>query len=346
METDTAVTTSSSHRHRSLPRVRADTNFGKGRSPPSVRRSSSTVNQGDSRNSRSSSPKSENLAASFPLFFFGAGCVASAVFVILEGSGATIGRIPLWIPFIALGIVALVGGTLSVFAEPDELKPEPNRGELSDVNEGMAFVPKARPRPQPLVSPASGVQTPLEPPAVRQRSPLPAPAVAVEEVSTDLPPRPDPTTISASSEAELPDSSALLKEIDLIDADLHSRLGSVPTFPPEPQDYREDAPVAAARVSVEISAPVPEASGTRFARANGPLESEAPRPSALCVGCGSVILNSRAPFACQVCGEPLCSDCRDRGLREGKPNLCPLCSLLDSVHSKRAPPTGPTSARR
>ncbi len=138
------------------------------------------------------------------------------------------------------------------------------------------------------------------------------------------------------------DASSLLKEIDLIDADLHaSRISGGP--PPSGTRNSRPADTDADLVATDLagtSRPRNDPSWSSPARPDR-LESEAPRQVARCVGCGSVILHTGPPSQCQVCGEPLCSECRDRSLVEGKPNLCPLCGLLDSVHSK-----GPTAPQR
>jgi hypothetical protein len=60
-----------------------------------------------------------SLRASFPLVFFGAGCLVVAIF--LRGTAIEAGRIGIWILFLALGIVGLSGGALFVFGEPDSV---------------------------------------------------------------------------------------------------------------------------------------------------------------------------------------------------------------------------------
>ncbi|MGC2290031.1 MAG: hypothetical protein WA688_09285 [Thermoplasmata archaeon] len=289
-----------------------------------------------------------NLAASFPLFFFGAGCLAVAAFVLYEGSAATIGRIPLWIPFIALGAIALAGGTLSVFAEPDEASPT-DAAQRTPPNP-TAPVPRYIP---PDRFPRSGTPTGAAPERVAARDTptrptdfAPPPARPPPASTPVEEPSPGPQ-IGAGLTAVLPDdTSDFLKELDLIEADLHAPRRTIRATPSVPA----------------ASAPTPTVAGSVFSTSTGPpaakddppqlpvvgpsrLESEAPRRVVHCIGCGSAILHVGTPSQCQVCGEPLCSDCRDRSFSEGKPNLCPLCGLLDAVHSKGAAASRPPRAR-
>lgn len=336
MDADTSLGTRSPRRHRSLPNVRMEEDPAAGRPVPSVRFSEEVVPRALRRRASSDSPRTSNLAASFPLFFFGAGCVASATFVLLEGSRAAIGRIPLWLPFLALGVIALVGGTLSVFAEPDEptegppLPPRPP----TVANRTPAYSGRTRPVPARV----SSVLRPTRPAPIPSAAPRPAPLPVRPPVS--VPPPELPVFKALSPAAPLTprmvdDASSLLREIDLIDADLHpTRFKRAAAPPTSGARAPISTPQAATPSGLVVGGPVRRDSWSPSAEGKERRGSEAPRQVAHCVGCGSVILHSGTAAQCQVCGEPLCSDCRDRSLSEGKPNLCPLCSLLDSVHSK------------
>ena len=347
MDADGSLGTLPPYRSRTYAAADTETELTFGRPVPSVRRPTSATDRADASTARRSNPEASNLTASFPLFFFGAGCIAAAAFVLLEGSGAAIGRIPLWVPFVALGIIALAGGTLSVFAEPDEVEPD----EPAEETPRKAAPPVVRSRPpeQPRRS-----STPSSP-ARDLASPRATPE-ALRRPSRDWAPTAEEASSTGSSETEsvapdlmardamVPDDvPSLLKELDSIEADL--RASRIVTYPSPAAAPVSPAPATGAGKPVAASVRVPVST-----RAVAPtpsyvesdlLESEAPRQVAHCVGCGSVILHSGTPSQCQVCGEPLCSDCRDRSLAEGKPNLCPLCGLLDTVHAK-----GPTNSRR
>jgi len=344
MDANTSLGTGSPRRHRSLAKVPTDPEVHAGRPFPSVRRARSKLSRARTQESRPSEPEVSNLAASFPLFFFGAGCIAAAAFVLLEGSSAAIGRIPLWVPFVALGIIALAGGTLSVFAEPDQTT---DTVVAAEVPQSPPF-PAARNAPpdRPLRSwaptPPSAVRA-----APRAEPSMPSDTSRPRPRQADLLPAPaerDPIAPPITERsAPMPDDAAsLLKEIDLIDADLHA--SHIPAGPaPRAARSSPQAETDVDLVAAGLTPPVrPRNDPSRSSPPRpGRLESEAPRQVARCVGCGSVILHAGAPAQCQVCGEPLCSECRDRSLAEGKPNLCPLCGLLDSVHSK-----GPAAAPR
>jgi hypothetical protein len=352
MNADASLATATSYGRMSLSSDDRDSISFYGRPVPAVRRQGALLDATGSRQTRSPGPAVSNLAASFPLFFFGAGCVAAALFVLLEGTGAAIGRIPLWVPFIALGIIALAGGTLSIFAEPDEAAEE----ETPEAPPPATPVARPRPsrpveRPRSRAPPATFASRPI-PPSQTEPSAGAIPArirpTAPVHAEASAPAKATPNT-PAEMATTLPfpeDVDALLKEIDLIAADIHaSYLPSRAT----PSAARPPASAPATTVSVATSATAVPSRATVSAPASpveSPewLESEPPRKVAHCVGCGSVILHAKAPSRCQVCGEPLCTECRDRSLREGKPNLCPLCALLDSVHSK-GPPTAQGSRR-
>jgi hypothetical protein len=344
MDGDSSVDTGSPRRHRSLPRVRVDPDYPAGRFAPVVRREERNDPRHGGTDSGSPTTRSNNLAASFPLFFFGAGCVACAIFVLLEGSHAAIGRIPLWLPFLALGMIALVGGTLSVFAEPDE--PEKDRAASPEAPTRAPRVPErwvtTRPVPARRPTPPPSARGP----SVSPPSPPPSPAPSAKPIpETPQTVITAPQVVAAGPTMEgigrdVDDTSALLKEIDLIDADLHSSRAS---RPPSASSSRSKPAVAVGGVAmtpVRPSSAIGPKNPSPPVAVNERLESEAPRQVTHCVGCGSVILHANPPAECQVCGEPLCSECRDRALSEGNPNLCPLCSLLDSVHS-----TGPAATR-
>ncbi|MCI4353693.1 MAG: hypothetical protein L3K14_10015 [Thermoplasmata archaeon] len=276
-----------------------------------------------------------NLAASFPLFFFGAGCVVAATFVILEGHGAALGRIPLWLPFLALGTIALVGGTLSVFAEPDHpIENGSIERNLPTPVRPVSYSPPAVPPGQFKPPRVDSVVKRQELPRPRpQRSPVRARGMASS---------PPPETTAGAPAPPVPpdDVGALLKEIDRIEADLHSSGAASEAAPSTPSLPETSVP------SVEppsTNSSRVESRPTDSRPSNDPLddlESEAPGKIATCGGCGSVIIDEGTISQCQVCGEPLCSECRDRSRSEGTPNVCPLCSLLDTIHSG-----APTSAR-
>jgi hypothetical protein len=343
MDADSSIGAAPSHRHRSLPQVRVDPEYYSGRPAPSIRRHKLRVGRSASPESDYSTPAVSNLAASFPLFFFGAGCVAVALFVILERSASAIGRIPLWVPFVALGIIALAGGTLSVFAEPDE-PPKPNAaGQVPpDPSPARARYVPSEPDERPRGS--SRVEAHRSVPRTRAVQPPASPrAVAPPTVGATQIAEP---VLSAYPEkpgaADLPsDAMSLLKEIDLIEADLQGARSTRgltsserQTGPPTPPT----APKVPAGPQVSAATGIPPLQ-TDYPGPNR-MESEVPRQVAHCVGCGSAILHVGTPSQCQVCGEPLCSECQHRSLVEGKPNLCPLCALLDTVHSK-----GPAASR-
>lgn len=329
-------------------RVREGPELGRGR--PDLRTSQNGSGRGSPIRLKSTSPRStlaENLEASFPLIFFGGGCLAAAAFVLGDGSHLLIGRIPLWLPFMALGLIALVGGILSIFAEPDPLD-EPISSDEQPPSHAMPLtpavasivrpsVPAASPGPNPISAGTALVARPFkvtnvpEPP----RALVPrAPPIAGPETRNPIPP-------AVSAAPLLPDdATALLMEIDLISQDLRAtragaRLGGATentSVPPTRAPSVATTP-GATQPGVPSVAPRPS-----LPTASVPLE--VPRRAVHCVGCGSVILAAGPPVQCQVCHEPLCSDCRDRSYAEGKPNMCPLCGLLDTVHAR-----GPVGTR-
>lgn len=280
-----------------------------------------------------------NLAASFPLFFFGGGCAVIAVVLLLEKTHAALGRIPIWLPFLAIGVIALAGGTLSLFAEPDSEPPTqrpiprrrtvPPARPLSRAAGDAAYSDRARQdfgRPTPVLRPRPPIDPEADGPVVPR---VPAPAAS--------PPAAPAAPVASSAEPLDSDATAQLAEIDDIDAAIHAGR----TVPPAARSVPAAARNGTARAPAAVVpiAPIPVAAGPRTINAAG--STDAARTLDHCVGCGSAIVHSGTPIRCLVCGEPLCTDCRDRSLAEGKPNLCPLCSLLDTVHSKGSPTGAP-----
>lgn len=323
-----------------------------GRPEPDVRRAPGGTDPTARRPGTVSRSEVNNLAASFPLLFFGAACVAVAALVLLEGSRASIGRIPLWVPFLALGLIALVGGTLSVFALPDETEEAPaQRGVLPSWPDRSPAPREPSVVPEPTARKSMADAAPPTPSEIPPYAPPTAPRAGSVPPSPPIPssrtvPPLLPVDASATPTVLLPDdATALLREIDLIAADLRSarRGGPRPRGPPGAEGRREVGDQFVARPMEEASASyaaVPFGAGSETA-----AETELPRRVRHCVGCGSVILETGATTQCQVCGEPLCSDCRERSFAEGKPNLCPLCGLLDSVHSRGMPGPQPSRTR-
>jgi hypothetical protein len=344
MDADTAVGTVPSQRHRSLPQVHVDPEYYSGRPVPSIRSESTSLSGAQPEDPPPHAPAFKNLAASFPLFFFGAGCVAVALFVVLERSAAAIGRIPLWVPFVALGIIALAGGTLSVFAEPDEGEEfhAPKTAPAPSLSRIRRYIPPER--TPPTRRPQGAVSGRPPPDSGRIRPMVPVPPSA--ETGDSWMPGTDSmdTRLTATNPAPVPpdDAASLLREIDLITAELRGARNSTRVGSPVPGPvgnvlaHESKSVTPTVLPSVVVKPPSAPSSTARPER----LESEAPRQIAHCVGCGSAILHVGKPSRCQVCGEPLCSECRDRSFAEGKPNLCPLCILLDAVHTK-----GPEPAR-
>lgn len=290
----------------------------------------------DGPSEATSSPFARNLAASFPLIFLGGGCLAIGAILWLEKTRASLGHIPLWLPFIAVGIIAVVGATLSMFAEPDPLPAE-------------SSVPTARRNSLRDGKGASRAQKRSVPPPARQRGDIgrPVPMLRSSEPPSSPEPEPDVPPISAPTLARSPapaatepldsDAGALLAEIDAIDAAIHGGRAPVPARP-SPTQTAGGSASAPPPTALPAAGSAPAGVGPVGA---APAPAESPRTRDRCVGCGSTILHSGSPARCQVCGEPLCTDCRDRSLAEGKPNLCPLCGLLDSVHSKASPTGAP-----
>lgn len=324
-------------RRRSLPMVRAGSAPGAARSGSSASYVEDGVGPQSPRDE--DSPMARNLAASFPLFFFGGGCAVIAVVLLLEKTHAAVGRIPIWLPFLAIGVIALAGGTLSLFAEPDPKPPTPRpvprrrtvppgRPLSRSASDAAPSVPARQDfgRPAPVLRPRPPIDPEADGPVVSQ---APAPAV---------PPAAAPAAPVASSAEPLDsDATAQLAEIDDIDAAIHAGRPVPPAARSAPAVARSGT--ARAPAGVVPNAPIPVAVGPRSVNAAG--STYAPRTLDHCVGCGSAIVHSGTPIRCQVCGEPLCTDCRDRSLAEGKPNLCPLCGLLDTVHSKGSPTGAP-----
>ena len=408
-----------------------------------------------------SPPVREGLAESFPLLFFGGGCLAVALF--LERSSFGFGRLPLWILFSIVGGVALVGGTLSVFADAspeapfddvarrskdfvliprkfwNELREAYAREGTSDANvrpprsrpwsvspEGQVQVGvrAAGPRTSGPVPPAGALSTKVTPPAPAAGGPLPGrpspldrspfPSLPAEELSKavpelDRPPpvRPDPSIAAPSGptlpERRVPEPAPLrstesrpgptlatppvrpvprdlyetvLQELDQLAQEVRASNSprplrdlaltavgrstdirpaepppSAPPLRPTPQlrvvgSGTKGQPAAPPRTGVSGPSQPPGSAGVHVreevrSRAStlrpvshgGVGGGPAPPNQLVCVGCGTPLTSGGRTFACRLCSEPLCADCRGRARSEGYPELCPACALLESVHS-------------
>ena len=328
-----------------------------GRPPPSVRRERPEARRSRVWASNPLASDADSLAASLPLFLVGAGCAGFGLFVRINNSHAVIDRIPLWLPLVAIGIIALVGGTLSFFATAGGASEE-------DPASSTRWTPPARLPARPAMTRSKRDESPMAPPAIPSRvrprpsnGPAPVRPGVARPVSALRPPaaaanfatEPEPSDDFGSPEVPDPssdDSSSLLSELDSIDMDLHpSRAASVPPSAAAPTRSSLDADADS------IEAVLSDLSEERNQRPVAPRPPPArsgqlgPRPVAHCIECGSPILVSGDARQCLGCQEPLCAECRGRSLAEGKPGLCVFCSVLDEFHPKAAGSTVSSSER-
>lgn len=316
-----------------------------GRPAPSIRRETPEARRSRVWQSNPLASDADSLAASLPLFLVGAACTGFGLFVRVNNSHAVIDRIPLWLPLIAIGLIALVGGTLSFFATAGGTVEEdpPSSSRWTPPLRSPARPAMAREEPaEPAVAP------PRIPPTVRPRPSTGLAPAGSNVARAATTPRPTPRTAVLATGpdslddlgvSEGPDPSSddvsALSELDSIDMDLHpSRLAPAPpraaASPPSSLDADADSIEAVlADLSEEPSgrtiAPRPPTS-----RSSPPT----PRPLAHCIECSSPIPVSEDPHQCLGCQEPLCAECRGRSLAEGKPGLCVFCSVLDEFHPR------------
>jgi hypothetical protein len=326
MDADTSLGPGSQLRHRTWPGAPKESGFPRGRPVPAVFRDPPEPD-------RVRAEETSSLAASFPLIFFGAGFAFLGAYVRYEQPAETIGHIPLWIPFFGVGLIALVGGVLSVFAKPGETPPNMPAG-------GAHW--RGAPRPVPRVTSDRILRPPFpvtenagrrpartgptgsrKPERSWPAEPVPLPAAG--------PPKPlrvaDPEEPSARS-----DSSLLLRELDAIDADLRASRGPRPLARPWPATEAEPA-LSGRAPGAELrpaGRSMDDPSGEDSVPRDGP-SVEAPMS---CIGCGSEVPSNEEGIRCVGCEQPLCADCLDRSKAAGNSNLCPFCSVLDVVHRK------------
>jgi hypothetical protein len=319
-----------------------------GRPAPSTRREGPDASR--PRGTSVVRPESDvsSFAASLPLFLFGAVCTGFGVFVRFENSHAVIARIPLWLPLVAIGLIALVGGTLSVFATSAEATEE-----TIPASTRRPYLPPAR-RPVPAArfdGPTAEWTPSRDVTAYRSRPrtlPEPAsPAVA----RTTPPPRSYAASSLPESEVTTPESTAdslvsWLDEIDSIQVDLHEPAGPSPSMPTNAMTPSEvDADAAAIDAELANLLGETQAAAQRV-RPRPERPTSGTRPAlARCVECGSKIIGPGEVSRCRGCDEPLCVECRARSVAEGKPDLCVFCSVLDEFPPETATPPAPTSGR-
>lgn len=282
------------------------------------------------------SPASEasGLAASFPLIFFGAGLTFVGVYVRLLEPTSAVGHIPLWLPFLILGVVALGGGILSVFARPSEparpsaspgTSPDPGPSRESSVVRGPPHRYHRRGRPSESLPP--GRYPPTPPAAPQPRGTEPADRGPVTLGGRDAGDR-APARRIAPDEPTL-----LLGELASIEADLRPRgvaklatsRGLVAEDPARRLATRAGDPADRSRdPTAAPSRPSPP-------QRRDLVAGDTPGTPAVCTGCGSRIAGPTASVRCLVCDRPLCPACADGSERDGAPGLCPFCAVLDAL---------------
>ena len=305
-----------------------------GRPSPSVRREPGIRRGTAAKRATNTAPPESDLAASFPLIFFGSGLAVVGVYLRSTDSGAYLAHIPLWIPFLLIGLVGLGGGILSVFARPAEVAPRQSDQEPRRTLPGRREL-RLHVR-RPIRSRAAPSRT------LPKADPVPPP----ENAANLRPPAPPltpwyrggaPTTEPARRPTESrgigADASASLTEIDSIDARLRRSLSGPRAGRLQPSG-RPSGPVEpwpSGLGAAPLLGPYAASSGSSPAVASVP-SSRGPAPNRRCISCGSAITPQQAAVACSVCQQPICSDCTTQSRAQGRPNLCAFCSVLEELH--------------
>jgi hypothetical protein len=350
MEHDTSLGTELRLRQRRVTADPEEPELRHGRPAPSIRRERAA------RSAQSTRRETEvdSLAASMPLILIGVACTAFGIYVRFEETHAAIDRIPLWLPLVAIGIIALLGGILSIFASPSETfdapPPEPARRRAEAL-------PMRRPTPPVRAETWEPEDASAEEePAVRHRPtsrpervvpPLGRTASSAPGRSLERSPAQSPATRDDESE----NLSSLLDELDSIDGDLHGSppsSGPAPPNPAPPSHVEADAAAIEAELAdlVGVAAPAAVAPRPSPPRLLRPSSVPPPRPGVVhCVECGSRMDGAGTVVRCHGCQEPLCPECQGRSVEEGKPGLCVFCSVLDEFGPKGAASADPSESR-
>jgi hypothetical protein len=318
-------------RNQNASEVRVTSEFHYGRPIPSVWRD--TVDRQETRQNRSRTSEEDGsgLASSFPLIFFGAGLTFVGFYIRSEDPSAFIARLPLWIPFLLLGLIGLGGGILSVFAKPTEVtgirRPDESARE-SGPSLGRDLPPIRARRSPPTARRFEETATPTSSPVRAAHADRP------RSTEFALTPRPGESERARASRtgAQL-DFASLFQELESIDLELR---GAPARRPPSPPRSRADtgtdsvgrptgpAPERESGPTVEVSS-LPRT-------ALEPLASEPTRLAMDCIGCGSAITRFPPSAVCRGCDQPLCAECLGRSEADGEPVLCPFCTALNSLH--------------
>ncbi|MCI4318375.1 MAG: hypothetical protein L3J96_07535 [Thermoplasmata archaeon] len=250
------------------------------------------------------------IEESLGLFIVGGVCCFLGVYYISSGARFGSSRLPIWELFVALGIVGLVGGFLSMAAEEDADgtrpralgRPTPHvvldEPELEAVPSDR---PEASPSPQPSPEPSGEIE------------PGPDPSYSSEEPI--LRDRYDPDVATSVEDA--------LAELDGVERSL----GEGPRVRVVDRPDRALRPAGASNFtprSSSLSGGGIRASPTT-AVAAPPAMGAPPRTAGECGGCGREPLGSNGS-ECPGCGSRLCQACW-----EGfDPPPCPSCADLRS----------------
>lgn len=336
-------------RNRRGSELRVSSEFHYGRPVPSVWRD--RVDQPKSRlnGSRTSEEDGSALASSFPLIFFGAGLTFVGFYIRSEDPSAFIARLPLWVPFLLLGLIALGGGVLSIFAKPGE-GTSPTRSERPERDHPPRIDLDLPPTPPRRSVPTEGRyrDTPTRSSSPVRAAPMDRP-VRREFASAPGPGRSEPIRASMPEESSSGpfDFSSLLRELESIDDDLR---GPPQKRPPSPTRPRPEAGEYSAEGAAGSTPELP--ASARDDALSFPRMTVSPPPSepttglgVSCIGCGGAIPRGPPSAVCGGCDQPLCSECLGRSEMEGQPVRCPFCSALDSIYA-RDPKAATTSRER
>lgn len=273
----------------------------------------------------------ENLEYSLPFLIGGVLLIAVGLwfgFAHVHPAGA---RGAFWLLLVGLGITMLGGGLALTYSEPPESTPSPSlsgdyvriprsewlrwqeegsppfgRPPEREIPAWQETEPTSTDRPEPSA-------TPSHPPAGPS---VPLSAAPTSGVTTSPPPV---ATSGLANDAEL--VARVSDELLRAPRDPWNE-ATVPSPAPSPSQqpaWRED-PVQL--LEAELASLQREPQAPQVPRGS-PVP---PRSLERCIGCGSPT-TSYSEQVCVMCDRPLCDVCLERSVADGRPSVCPFCSL-------------------
>jgi hypothetical protein len=297
-------------------------------------------------------PAAPAWLGSLPFFLVGGVTIGVAAILLSDHSSAALVHLPVWTYLLAIGSIALIGGTVATFVgEPIPDLPEENelvgadlivvsRARWKDLNKMERWVEdriSSAPEPPPpapaRVAPADPRPAGRSPPTVRTRTRSARGAIpnllvpTIDDLLEGLPTVSDADLAAAELWRETDDSREIPPP-PLPPVGLAPRPRTAPApvpAPARPVPAERSAPRARPNVDLDRLLTELEREAAKVAEDQAIEAALTPSSVLHCAGCGRGVAITERWEHCDRCLSAYCADCENRVQMVGDRSLCAAC---------------------